>query len=73
MSKFVGLTNDPENRKKLHGEPDDWELKGPFETEREARNWEMLKRATGFNGAPRGDEWKYGYTYTTSNKTIENI
>ncbi|MDP8209012.1 MAG: hypothetical protein P9L92_20280 [Candidatus Electryonea clarkiae] len=73
MAQYVGLTDDPEKRKELHGNPEDWELMDPFENEREARNWEMLKRISGFKGGERTGEWKYGFIYTITIKTNESI
>lgn len=69
--KYVGLTDDPEARKAAHGNPSDWWQKS-FSTEREARQWEkdMLEKP-GFKGAPGGEGWRYGYTYTITAYTRE--
>jgi len=69
--KYVGLTDNPEERKRAHGSPPDWQQR-KFLSEIEARSWEkeMLKRP-GFRGAPSGKGWKYGYIYTITSSTIE--
>jgi hypothetical protein len=70
---YVGLTDDPQERKKAHGSPSDWSPRS-FSTEREARNWEkeMLGKP-GYQGGPGGKGWRYGYTYTITSSTRENV
>jgi hypothetical protein len=69
--KYVGLTDDPETRKKQHGNPTDW-LQKRFDTEQEAREWEkQMLASSGYTGGPGGQGWRYGYTYTISKDTIE--
>jgi hypothetical protein len=69
--KYVGLTDDPEARKKAHGNPSDW-WQRRFDTEKEARQWEkeMLAKP-GHKGGTGGEGWRYGYTYTVTNTTKE--
>lgn len=71
MGMYVGLTNDPEQRKADHGNPSDWTLYGPFQTEVQARNWEKQALANGYQGGTGGKGWLYGYTYTITLRTIE--
>ena len=67
--KYVGLTDDPVNRKQKHGDPSDWWQKS-FPTEEEAREWEeaMLSNPC-YRGGPDGEDWKYGYTYSITDRT----
>lgn len=69
--KYVGLTDDPEERKIAHGSPADWWQRS-FSTEREARQWEkeMLAKPD-YKGGPGGEGWRYGYTYTITYSTRE--
>jgi hypothetical protein len=69
--KYVGLTDDPVERKKAHSSPSDWSQRS-FSTEREERNWEkeMLGKP-GYKGGPGGEGWQYGYTYTIASSTRE--
>ena len=69
--KYVGLTDDPAERKIAHGSPSDWWQRS-FSTEREARQWEkeMLAKV-GYKGGPGGEGWRYGYTYTITSSTRE--
>jgi hypothetical protein len=69
--KYVGLTDDPDERKKAHGYPSDWWQRS-FSTEKEARQWEKEMAAKpGYKGAGGGTGWKYGYTYTITSSTRE--
>jgi hypothetical protein len=67
--KYVGLTDDPGERKQAHGSPSDWAQRA-FSSEREARQWEkeMLAKPA-YKGGPGGQGWRYGYTYTITNST----
>ena len=69
--KYVGLTDDPQERKQAHGTPPDWWQRS-FSTEADARQWEkdMLARL-GHTGGRGGAGWHYGYTYTITNTTRE--
>ena len=71
--KYVGLTDDPEERKKAHGNPADWWQRS-FSTETEARKWEkeMLAKP-GYRGGTGGKGWRYGYTYTITSTTREDV
>ena len=71
--KYVGLTNDPEGRKQKHGNPSDWWQRS-FSTESEARKWEedMLAKP-GYKGGTGGEGWRYGYTYTITPSTRQQI
>ena len=50
--KYVGLTDNPEERRRAHGNPPDWWQRA-FSTETEARSWEkeMLAKP-GYTGNP---------------------
>jgi hypothetical protein len=63
MAKYVGLTDDPARRKREHGDPADWS-QGHFSSEIQARAWERQLLASGAQGWPGGEGWRYGYTYT---------
>lgn len=67
--KYVGLTDDPQQRREDHGNPTDWWQRS-FDTESEARAWEkeMLAKPC-YTGGPGGEGWHYGYTYTMSSST----
>lgn len=66
MARYVGLTDDPNRRKTEHGNPTDWWQKGPFSTEREARDWEKDMLSKGYRGDTGGAGWRYGYTFSKS-------
>lgn len=67
--KYAGLTDDPETRKKAHGNPSDWWQRS-FATEKEAREWEKeMTSKQGYKGDTGGKGWKYGYTYTVNKDT----
>ncbi len=67
--KYVGLTDDPQERKQAHGNPNDWHQQR-FDSEPAARAWEkeMLAKP-GYKGNPGGAGWRYGYTYTITSTT----
>jgi hypothetical protein len=71
MAYYVGLTDDPEDRKQQHGNPSDWTVTGPFATEQQARDWEKAQIAKGHKGGTGGAGWRYGYWYKITNTTIE--
>lgn len=66
--KYVGLTDDPVQRKETHGNPADWWQRG-FTTEKEARDWEKSMISASYKGGPGGSGWRYGYTYTITGTT----
>lgn len=69
--RYVGLTDDPQQRRQDHGNPVDW-LQRIFSWESEARAWEKAMLAQpGFTGGPGGTGWRYGYVYTITNSTRE--
>lgn len=69
--RYVGLTNDPEQRKAQHGNPRDW-LQRRFSSEEEARAWEKEMIAMpGYTGGTGGEGWRFGYTYTITATTIQ--
>jgi hypothetical protein len=68
--KYVGLTDDPDARKRAHGNPIDWN-EHPFDSEEEARLWENIMMESGYQGNSSVDGWKYGYTYTITENTKE--
>lgn len=63
MARYVGLTDDPERRKREHGNPPDW-WQRTFSTEREARDWEKEMLSRGYTGDTGGAGWRYGYTFS---------
>jgi len=70
--KYVGLTDNPSERKEAHGNPGDWKLYS-FSNEKSARDWEKgLLANPEYKGGPGGGGWKYGYTYTITTQTTEN-
>ncbi len=71
MAYYVGLTDDPKQRKQQHGNPSDWTVVGPFATEQQARDWEKRELAKGHKGGTGGAGWRYGYWYTITSATIE--
>ena len=69
--KYVGLTDNSEQRRQEHGNPVDWQQKS-FSSESEARAWEKEMLALpGYRGGSGGEGWKYGYTYTITSSTRE--
>ncbi len=68
---YVGLTDDPEQRRKAHGNPPDWH-QFPFSTEAAARAWEKAELAKPERmGGPGGAGWRFGYWYTVARTTVE--
>jgi len=63
MARYAGLTDDPERRKREHGNPPDW-WQRTFSTEREAPDWEKDMLARGHSGDTGGAGWHYGYTFS---------
>lgn len=62
--KYVGLTNNPEEIKKMHGNPNDWWIR-IFTDEYEARKWmRVLVKNYGYKFAGNNDGWQYGFTFT---------
>lgn len=70
---YVGLTDDPERRRREHGNPPDWTLRAPaFTSEPEARAWEKTQLARAdCRGGPGGGGWQYGYWYTITATTTQ--
>lgn len=69
--KYAGLTDDPQQRRKDHGDPKDWEQR-MFSRESEARAWEKaIVAQPGYKGDTGGEGWRYGYTYTITGLTRE--
>ena len=62
--RYAGLTDDPDRRKKEHGNPKDFRVVRTFKTETEARKWEKDMLAKGYKGDTGGKGWKYGYTFS---------
>ncbi len=58
---YVGLTDDPDQRKKEHKDPPDFKVLKEFTSESEARKWEMDMIEQGYKNAREGKEWHYGY------------
>ena len=70
--RYVGLTDDPPQRKKDHGDPVDWAVHKKFSYDAEARAWEkMMLAQSGYKGGTGGEGWRYGYTYTITSLTRE--
>ncbi len=68
--KYAGLTDDPDLKRVEHGNPLDWNQHRFFGKE-EAQVWEKLMIDVGYQGKSECEEWKYGYTFTITNKTIQ--
>ena len=69
---YVGLTDDPDRRKKEHGSPSDWRVVRHFTRESDAREWEATElKAAGTCGDTGGAGWRKGYKYTVSSATRE--
>jgi hypothetical protein len=68
MAKYVGLTDDPAQRKQEHGYPADWSVV-TFQSEAQARAWEQQRLAAGYEGGPGGGGWRFGYTFTITRST----
>lgn len=69
---YYGLTNKPDIRKQQHGNPKDWKIEHKFQNETEARSWEQKKTARSDNSGDTGGKgWKYGYSYTVTEQTME--
>jgi hypothetical protein len=68
MTWYVGLTDDPDRRRKEHGSPPDWQQTATaFNTEAEARAWEAkYVGKPGYQGGSGGGGWRYGYWYAIS-------
>ncbi|MCK4339205.1 MAG: hypothetical protein KAW87_04375 [Candidatus Cloacimonetes bacterium] len=66
--RYVGLTDDLEQRKKQHGNPPSFKRVRTFRTEKAAREWEKEILKKGYEGDTGGKGWKYGYTYTVTRK-----
>lgn len=63
---YVGLTDDPERRKREHGYPSDFSVVREFTSEDEARQWEKKMLAQGHQGDTGGAGWNYGYTFSVT-------
>ncbi len=67
--KYVGLTDDLEERKTAHGNPSDWWHR-TFTSDREAKAWlEELSAQPGYTGGMPTVGCKFGYTYTITSST----
>ena len=66
--RYVGLTDDLEQRKRQHGKPPGFRRVRTFRTEKAAREWEKKMLKKGYKGGTGGEGWKYGYTYTVTSK-----
>jgi hypothetical protein len=71
MAKFSGLTDNLANRRQEHGNPLDWRTFGPFASQAQAIAWETRMHARGHEGSFHDSGWRYGYTYTITDATIE--
>jgi hypothetical protein len=69
---YVGLTDDPDQRRKEHGNPPTWFVAIHFEVEQRARDWEKTEISKEDHvGGPGGEGWRHGYNYTITEDTIE--
>ncbi len=62
--KYVGLTDDPDRRKREHGNPADFRVVQAFTSEAIAREWEKQMLAQGYEGDTGGIGWRNGYTFS---------
>lgn len=70
MTWYVGLTDNPSQRRVQHGNPPDWQQTTLFNSESEARAWEAKYVGTsGYQGGTGGAGWRYGYWYTITSAT----
>jgi|WetSurMetagenome_2_1015567.scaffolds.fasta_scaffold310749_1 hypothetical protein len=75
--KFVGLTNSPQEIKKIYNNPQDW-FQRQFVSKQQALKWK-LKLTDDFKYQEIGgnEDWKYGFTFTPQEQYItlkkENI
>jgi hypothetical protein len=69
--KYAGLTDDPDRRRREHGNPVDWR-QWSFETREEALEWKRgILSQDDYVGGDDGDEWRHGFTYTITSTTYE--
>ena len=66
--RYVGLTNNLEQRKEQHGNPSGFRRVRAFRSEKAAREWEEQMLKKGYNGDTGGKGWKYGYTFPVRGK-----
>jgi hypothetical protein len=69
--RYAGLTNDPDRRKREHGNTLDFQVVRQFGAEDEARLWEERMLAQGYAGDAAGAGWRFGYTYTVADEGVE--
>ncbi|MHC4574087.1 MAG: hypothetical protein ACYS76_08140 [Planctomycetota bacterium] len=62
--RYAGLTDEPERRKREHGNPRDFRVIQQFTSETAARQWESRMFARGYEKDTTGKDWKYGYTFS---------
>jgi hypothetical protein len=62
--RYAGITDEPERRKREHGNPGDFRVMQQFTCERAARQWEKRMFARGYEEDTIGKGWKYGYTFS---------
>jgi hypothetical protein len=62
--RYAGLTDEPERRKREHGNPRDFRVMQQFTCESAARQWERRMQAQGYEEDTKGTGWKYGYTFS---------
>lgn len=69
--RYVGLTGNPELRKKAHGNPGDW-CQCSFSTNDQACEWlEKMLSHEGNTGHAANDGWQYGYSYSITPQTYQ--
>ena len=62
--RYAGLTDEPERRKREHGNPHDFRVVQQFTSETAARQWAKRMLNQGHEEDTSGKGWKYGYTFS---------
>jgi len=62
--RYAGLTDEPERRKREHGNPNGFRVMQQFTSETAARQWKMRMTGHGYGEDTSGKGWKYGYTFS---------
>ena len=65
VMRYAGLTDEPEKRKREHGNPSDFRIIQQFISEAAARQWVRRMLAQGCDDDTGGKGWKYGYTFSS--------
>lgn len=62
--RYVGLTDNPERRKREHSNPPDFSVVREFASEDDAHQWEKGMLTRGYAGDMGDEGWRYGYTFS---------